>query len=51
MSPSTETPLNTTKPTPAEMVNGMSRSQSATMPPTAAKGTPVNTRAASCQRR
>ena len=47
MSPSTETPESATNPTPAEMLNGMSRSQRAAKPPTAASGTPVKTRAAS----
>ena len=34
-------PATATNPTPAEMVKGMSRSQSATTPPSAANGAPV----------
>ena len=47
MSSSTATPDMAMKPIPAEMENGMSRSQRAKMPPTQAKGMPVNTRTAS----
>ena len=46
MSPSTATPESAMKPTPAEIENGIPRSQSAATPPTAAKGTPEKTRSA-----
>lgn len=50
MSPSTATPESAMNPTPAEMEKGKSRAKSATIPPTAPKGTPVNTRRASATR-
>ena len=43
MSPRTATPDSATNPTPAEMLNGMSRSQRATIPPVKPSGTPVKT--------
>ena len=44
---STATPERVMKPIPAEMDNGISRNQSAAMPPVSASGTPLNTSAAS----
>jgi hypothetical protein len=43
----TATPKSATNPTAAEMLNGIPLNQRARTPPTAAKGTPVNTVAAS----
>ena len=51
MSPNTETPDSAMKTTPAEMLKGISRSHGASTPPTAAKGTPLNTRTAWITRR
>jgi hypothetical protein len=50
MSPSTETPGQRDEAHAAETENGIPRSHSAATPPTAANGTPVNTRAASSTR-
>jgi len=50
MSPRTATPDSATKPTAAEMLNGIPRAHRAITPPRAAKGTPVKTRAASISR-
>ena len=47
MSSNTATPDMAMKPMAAEMEKGMSRSQSARMPPTQPSGTPVKTRRAS----
>ena len=47
MSFSTATPERAMNPMAAEMENGMSRNQRATMPPTQANGMLVNTRRAS----